>query len=44
MKDNFSMDQGGWVGKGLGMIQVLTFTVYFISIIITSSPPLIIRH
>ena len=41
MEDNFSVDQspqkeGGGEGK---IVQVCYFTVYFISIIIASSPP-----
>ena len=40
MEDNFSMD---WEGRGV-VIQTHTFIAYFISIIITSAPPQIIRH
>ena len=37
----FSTDQGG---DGFRMIHVITFTVHFISIIMMSAPPQIIRH
>ena len=33
-----------WGGDGLGMIQAHLLTVYFISTIITSALPQIIRH
>ena len=36
---------GSGLGDGFGMIQTpITFIVHFISIIITSPPPQIIRH
>ena len=31
-------------GNGFGMIQCITFIMYFISVIMTSAPPQIIRH
>ena len=43
MEDNFSMDQG--VGDGFRMIQVHSvIIIVYISIIITSALPQIIRH
>ena len=40
MEDGFSIDRAG---GGFRMIQTHTFTMLFISVI-TSAPPLIIRH
>ena len=45
VEGNFSMDWAGQgSGDGLGMIQAHHIYVHFISIIITSAPPQIIRH
>ena len=41
-EDNFSTDWG-W-GAVWGWFKCITFIVYFLSIIITSAPPQIIRH
>ena len=42
MEDKFSMDWGWGVVSGL--LKCITCIVHFISIIITSAPPQIIRH
>ena len=42
MEDNFSADKGG--ANGFRMIQGIIFIVHFISIIITSALPQIVRH
>ena len=42
MEDNFSRDRGGEMVSG--WFKCITFLVLFISIIITSAPPRIIRH
>ena len=44
MKDNFSTDLGAGVGEWFGYDLCITFNVLFISIIIASVPPQIIRH
>ena len=46
MEDNFSTDWGSGGDDGLGMIRVhyIYLSVHFISIIVTSAPPQIIRH
>ena len=45
VEDKFSMDQGvGWEVLISGRFKHITFIVHFISIIITSAPPQIIRH
>ena len=44
MEDNFSTDGAGVDRDGFWMIQVHYIYVHFISIIITSVPPQIIRH
>ena len=43
MEDNFSTDWGGG-GMVSGWLKCVTFIVHFISIMIRSSPPQIIRH
>ena len=44
MEDNFSMDPGHRGEMVSGLFKCITFTVYFISVIITPAPPQIIRH
>ena len=41
MEDNFSMN---WLGMVLGWFKCIIFIVHFISIIITSAPPQIVRR
>ena len=42
VEDNFSMNRGGRMVSG--RFKCITFTVHFISIMMTPAPPQIIRH